>query len=144
MTREHRTGGGAQERSGAFDWLLEDLVARTGNVRQAILLSADGLATSASEGMRQKDIDHLAAVAAGFYSLARGIGERFEAGGVRQTMVMLDDAYLVVTEAGESSRLAVLADAETDIGQLAYEMSLLVKRAGRHMAAEARAEAAGG
>ena len=72
---------------------------------------------------------------------ARGrsrVGERFEAGEVRQTMVMLDDAYLFVTPAGDGSRLAVLSDAQTDVGQLAHEMALLVRRVGRHMNAAAR------
>ncbi|MGP3980191.1 roadblock/LC7 domain-containing protein [Streptomyces sp. KR80] len=135
-TRDDRDA--AEVRAGGFDWLLDDLVARTDDVRQAVLLSSDGLATSASEGMRKEDIDHLAAVSSGFHSLAKGVGDRFDVGSVRQTMVMLDDAYLIITQAGESSCLAVLAGMDTDIGQLAYEMSLLVKRAGRHMASSAR------
>ncbi|MER5973884.1 roadblock/LC7 domain-containing protein [Streptomyces sp. NPDC002055] len=131
--------------AGEFDWLLDDLVARTDHVRQAVLLSSDGLATSSSEGMPTQDIEHLAAVCSGFHSLAKGVSERFGAGSVRQTMVMLEDAYLFVTQAGDSSCLAVLADVQTDVGQLGYEMSLLVKRAGRHMVAPARSasEAAG-
>ncbi|MGW1891469.1 roadblock/LC7 domain-containing protein [Streptomyces sp. NPDC002004] len=122
-------------------WLLDDLLARTDHVRQAVLLTADGLAISASEGMARKDVEHLSAVCAGFHSLAKDVGSRFEAGAVRQTMVMLEDAYLFVTPAGDGSRLAVLTDLETDVGQLAYEMSLLVRRVGRHMAVSARADA---
>ncbi|MEV6318170.1 roadblock/LC7 domain-containing protein [Streptomyces sp. NPDC051776] len=135
MTRDDR---GTDRRDGELGWLLDDLVARTEHVRQAVLLSADGLATSASEGMRGEDIDHLAAVGSGFHSLAKGLADRFAAGGVRQTMIMLDDAYLFVTPAGQGSRLAVLAGAETDTGQLGYEMALLVKRVGRHLSAPPR------
>ncbi|MEV6396609.1 roadblock/LC7 domain-containing protein [Streptomyces sp. NPDC051907] len=120
-------------------WLLDDLLARTDHVRQAVLLTADGLATSASKGMARKDIEHLSAVCAGFHSLARETGDRFGAGNVRQTMVMLDRAYLFITPAGDGSRLAVLSDVETDVGQLAHEMSLLVRRVGRHMAVPSRA-----
>lgn len=119
-------------------WLLDDLLDRTDHVRQAVLLTADGLATSASRGMARKDIEHLSAVCAGFHSLAREAGTRFEAGSVRQTMVMLDHAFLFITPAGDGSRLAVLSDIETDVGQLAHEMSLLVKRVGRHMAVPTR------
>ncbi|MBG0856772.1 roadblock/LC7 domain-containing protein [Streptomyces spinoverrucosus] len=122
-------------------WLLDDLVARTGHVRQAVLLTADGLPLSASEGMREADIEHLAAVSSGFHALARSAGERFDAGEVRQTMVMLDDAYLFVTPAGAGSRLAVLSEAQTDVGQLAHEMALLVRRVGRHMDAAVRSAA---
>ncbi|WP_256725713.1 roadblock/LC7 domain-containing protein [Streptomyces sp. IMTB 2501] len=123
---------------GAFDWLLDDLVARTDHVRQAVLLTADGLPLSSSDGMRRRDIEHLAAVCSGFHSLARSAGERFDAGQVRQTMVMLDDAYLFITPAGHGSRLAVLSEAGTDVGQLAHEMALLVRRLGRHLDAAAR------
>ncbi|MFI0965518.1 roadblock/LC7 domain-containing protein [Streptomyces sp. NPDC021080] len=122
-------------------WLLDDLVARTDHVRQAVLLTADGLPLSFSDGMRRRDIEHLAAVCSGFHGLARSVGERFAAGGVRQTMVMLDDAYLFITPAGDGSRLAVLSEVQTDVGQLAHEMELLVRRVGRHMAAAVRSAA---
>ncbi|GGW50924.1 dynein regulation protein LC7 [Streptomyces lucensis JCM 4490] len=119
-------------------WLLDDLVARTDHVRQAVLLTADGLPLSSSAGMRRRDIEHLAAVCSGFHGLAGSVGERFAAGSVRQTMVMLDDAYLFITPAGHGSRLAVLSEARTDVGQLAHEMALLVRRLGRHLDAAAR------
>ncbi|MEU1705612.1 roadblock/LC7 domain-containing protein [Streptomyces sp. NPDC005706] len=119
-------------------WLLDDLVARTDHVRQAVLLTADGLALSCSEGMPGRDMEHLAAVCSGFHGLARSVGERFEAGEVRQTMVMLEDAYLFVTPAGHGSRLAVLSESGTDVGQLAHEMALLVRRLGRHLDAATR------
>ncbi|MCF3135283.1 MULTISPECIES: roadblock/LC7 domain-containing protein [Streptomyces] len=119
-------------------WLLDDLVARTDHVRHAVLLTADGLPLSCSDGMRRRDIEHLAAVCSGFHSLARSAGERFDAGEVRQTMVMLEDAYLFVTPAGDGSRLAVLSEVQTDVGQLAHEMALLVRRLGRHLDAAAR------
>ncbi|MGV9254712.1 roadblock/LC7 domain-containing protein [Streptomyces sp. NPDC003697] len=119
-------------------WMLDDLVARTEHVRQAVLLTADGLPLSCSEGMRRRDVEHLAAICSGFHGLARSAGDRFEAGAVRQTMVMLDDAYLFITPAGHGSRLAVLSEAQTDVGQLAHEMALLVRRLGRHLDAAAR------
>lgn len=122
-------------------WLLDDLLDRTDHVRQAVLLTADGLPTSSSRGMTRKDIEHLSAVCAGFHSLATETGARFEAGKVRQTMVMLDHAFLFITPAGDGSRLAVLSDIETDVGQLAHEMALLVKRVGRHMSVPMRSAA---
>ncbi|MEU6199029.1 roadblock/LC7 domain-containing protein [Streptomyces sp. NPDC047061] len=131
-------GVGAGRPGSDLGWLLDDLVARTDHVRQAVLLTADGLPLSHSEGMRRRDIEHLAAVCSGFHSLARSAGDRFGAGEVRQTMVMLDDAYLFVTPAGHGSRLAVLSDVRTDVGQLAHEMALLVRRLGRHLDAAAR------
>ncbi|MFD4138249.1 roadblock/LC7 domain-containing protein [Streptomyces sp. NBC_00390] len=135
---EHRSADAPAYSQPDLGWLLDELLAKTENVRQAVLLTADGLAICASRGMPRRDIDHLAAVCAGFHSLANEAGSRFGAGDVRQTMVMLDDAYLFVTPAGDGSRLAVLSDFATDVGQLAHEMSLLVTKVGRHMAVPAR------
>jgi predicted regulator of Ras-like GTPase activity (Roadblock/LC7/MglB family) len=116
-----------------LSWLLDDLVSRVASIRKALVLSGDGLATGASEGLTREDAEHLAAVASGFHSLAKGVGRHFEAGQVRQTMVELDDAFLFVTAAGDGSCLAVLAEADSDVGQVAYEMALLVKRVGAHL-----------
>lgn len=122
-----------------LNWLLEELVENTEQVDHAVLLSSDGLATASSGGLSTEDIDHLAALCAGFHSLAAGVDLRFKAGGVKQTMVMLEEAYLFVTPAGDGSVLAVLAGLQADVGQVAYEMSMLVQRVGRHLATPARA-----
>lgn len=116
-----------------LSWLLDDLVSRVASIRKALVLSGDGLAIGASEGLTREDSEHLAAVASGFHSLAKGVGRHFAAGRVRQTMVELDEAFLFVTAAGDGSCLAVLADADSDVGQVAYEMALLVKRVGAHL-----------
>ncbi|MBD0740622.1 roadblock/LC7 domain-containing protein [Streptomyces sp. NPDC088197] len=121
-----------------LSWLLDDLVSRVASIRKALVLSGDGLAIGASDGLTREDSEHLAAVASGFHSLAKGVGRHFEAGRVRQTMVELDDAFLFVTAAGDGSCLAVLSAAESDVGQVAYEMALLVKRVGAHLGTAAR------
>ncbi|MCC3775723.1 roadblock/LC7 domain-containing protein [Streptomyces sp. UNOB3_S3] len=136
---EDRPGGG----SGELNWLLDDLVERVGSVGKALVLSSDGLAKGTSKGLSREDGEHLAAVASGFHSLAKGVGRHFAAGEVRQTMVELDRAFLFVTAAGDGSCLAVIADADSDIGQVAYEMTLLVKRVGAHLATAPRTGVAG-
>lgn len=128
----------ANQRSGELDWLLDDLVRRVGEVRHAVVLSNDGLAVGASTGLGRDDAEHLAAVASGFNSLAKGTGRHFGAGGVRQTMVELDDAFLFVVSAGDGSCLAVLTGATADIGLVAYEMARLVRRVGEHLYAAPR------
>nr|WP_267132613.1 roadblock/LC7 domain-containing protein [Streptomyces smaragdinus] len=105
----------------------------------ALVLSGDGLAMGVSRDVEREDAEHLAALASGFHGLAKGISTRFEAGAVRQTVVELDEAFLFVTAAGSGSCLAVMAEAAADIGQIAYEMTLLVKRVGDHLAAAPRA-----
>ena len=56
-------------------------------------------------------------------------------------MVELDEAFLFITAAGDGSCLAVLSDAEADVGLIAYEMALLVKRVGEHLSTEPRSDA---
>lgn len=126
--------------SGELNWLLDDLVERVGGIRKALVLSGDGLPTGASKELSREESEHLAAVASGFHSLAKGVGHHFDAGGVRQTIVELDEAFLFVTAAGDGSCLAVLSDADSDIGQVAYEMTLLVKRVGAHLQSAPRTE----
>jgi predicted regulator of Ras-like GTPase activity (Roadblock/LC7/MglB family) len=128
-----RSGGGRE-----LDWLLDELVERVASIRKALVLSGDGLPTGASKDLSREDGEHLAAVASGFHSLAKGVGRHFDVGRVRQTVVELDSAFLFVTAAGDGSCLAVLADADSDVGQVAYEMTLMVKRVGTHLATAPR------
>ena len=132
-------GTGTAQRSSELDWLLDDLALRVAEVRHAVVLSNDGLAVGASGGLRREDADHLAAVASGFHSLAKGTGRHFGAGAVRQTMVEMDDGFLFVAAAGDGSCLAVLSAVTADIGLVAYEMALLVKRVGEHLYSAPRA-----
>uniref|UniRef100_A0AAU2UWZ4 Roadblock/LC7 domain-containing protein n=1 Tax=Streptomyces sp. NBC_00003 TaxID=2903608 RepID=A0AAU2UWZ4_9ACTN len=127
------TRSGSRSGSGELDWLLDDLVMRVGEVRHAVVLSNDGLAVGASSALTREDAEHLAAVASGFHSLAKGAGRHFDVGGVRQTMVEMDDGFLFVAAAGDGSCLAVLSSLTTDIGLIAYEMARLVKRVGEHL-----------
>ncbi|MER6133009.1 roadblock/LC7 domain-containing protein [Streptomyces sp. NPDC001815] len=137
MIQDPATGTAA--RSGELDWLLDDLVIRVAEVRHAVVLSNDGLAVGASSDLRREDAEHLAAVASGFHSLAKGAGRHFGVGGVRQTMVEMDDGFLFVAAAGDGSCLAVLSTVTADIGLIAYEMARLVKRVGEHLYSAPRA-----
>ncbi|MEU0084584.1 roadblock/LC7 domain-containing protein [Streptomyces sp. NPDC006274] len=128
-------------RFGDLDWLLDDLVQRAGEVRHAIVLSSDGLPVGASHALSRADAEHLAAVASGFHSLAKGAGRHFRAGGVRRTMVEMDDGFLFVAAAGDGSCLAVLTSATADIGLVAYEMARLVTRVGEHLRTPPRVDA---
>ncbi|MFF0445230.1 roadblock/LC7 domain-containing protein [Streptomyces sp. NPDC004609] len=121
-----------------LDWLLDDLTKRIEHIRHALVLSNDGLVTGASTGLAREDAEHLAAVSSGLHSLARGSGRHFRAGRARQTMVEFDEALLFVTAAGDGSCLCVLGEAEADVGQIAYEMTLMVNRVGEHLSVEAR------
>lgn len=111
-------------------WLLDDFAARVPEVNHVLVLSVDGLLIGASRGLDRADAEHLSAVASGFQSLARSAGRRFGGGFARQTIVEMESAYLFVTAAGQGACLAVLATDSADIGLIAYEMTMLVKRVG--------------
>lgn len=55
-------------------WLLDDLVHRVPHAHDAVVLSADGLLMASSEGMKQDDGEHLAAVAAASRAWPRAPG----------------------------------------------------------------------
>jgi predicted regulator of Ras-like GTPase activity (Roadblock/LC7/MglB family) len=121
-----------------LSWLLDDLAARVDQIKQAVILSRDGLAVAASRNLKREEAEHLSALAAGVQSLARGAGEHFGLGEVRQIVIELEQAFLFVTAAAHGSCLAVLCPSDADAGLIAYEMAMLVKRAGPHLAAQPR------
>ena len=135
---------GAAGRVGQLDWLLDDLVRRVGHVSKAVILSQDGIALGASETLERDDAEHLAALAAGFQSLARGAGRHFGGGGVRQTIIEMETGFLLVSAAGSGTCLAVIAEQGADLGLVAYEMAILVRRTGEHIKINTRASALSG
>jgi predicted regulator of Ras-like GTPase activity (Roadblock/LC7/MglB family) len=113
-----------------LDWLLDELIDRVVGARHAVVLSADGLLVGKDRALSKEDGEHLSAVASAFQSLARGTGRHFGGGKVRQTIVEMENAFLFVTAAGQGTCLAVLGTEDADVGLIAYEMNLQVKRVG--------------
>ncbi|SCE95900.1 hypothetical protein GA0070607_3682 [Micromonospora coriariae] len=132
------------KQSAGLDWLLDELVERVPAAREAVVLSADGLLLGSSAALERSDAEHLCALAAGFSSLARGASRHVDGGPVRQTVVEMESAYLFVTAAGQGTCLAVVSDADADIGLVAYEMAMLVIRVGENLTAPARSSAGAG
>jgi predicted regulator of Ras-like GTPase activity (Roadblock/LC7/MglB family) len=124
--------------TGELSWMLDDLVGRVHLVRQGMILSGDGLPMGMSRGISPADAEHLAALAAGFHSLARSVSDTFGGGAIRQTVIELERAFVFVMAAGDGSCLAVLAEGDANIGLIAYEMTRLVKRVRRHLATAPR------
>src|ERR1700760_2937421 len=124
-----------------LDWLLDDLVMRVPHITRAVFLSQDGLALGASRGMDQTDVEHLAALAAAFQSLARSASHQF-GGDARQSIIEMTSGFFIVCAAGQGTCLAVLTGGEADIGQVAYEMAILVQRTGDHLQVNMRTRSA--
>ena len=136
---------GLAGRVGQLDWLLDDLVRRVGHVTKAVILSQDGMALGASATLGRDDAEHLAALAAGFQSLARGAERHFGHGGaVRQTIIEMESGFLLTAAAGSGTCLAVITEPGADLGLVAYEMAILVRRSGEHIRVSTRASALSG
>jgi predicted regulator of Ras-like GTPase activity (Roadblock/LC7/MglB family) len=128
------SGGSVRE----LDWLLYNLSNSVEGIRSAVILSPDGLPLGRSPGLEPTDAETLAALAAGAQALAHGTGRKFGSGEVIQTTIEMDAAILFITPAGRGTSVALIADADADHGQIAYELALLVKRVGQHMIADQR------
>ena len=135
---------GAASRVGQLDWLLDDLVRRVAEISKAVILSQDGLTLGASDTLGRDDAEHLAALAAGLQSLARGAGRHFGGGAARQAIIEMESGFLFVTAAGSGTCLAVIAGPGADLGLVAYEMAVLVGRSGEHIQVSTRASALSG
>ena len=124
--------------AGQLSWLLDNLVSQVDQVKQAVVLSRDGLVVAASRDLTREDGEHLSALAAGVQSLARGAGRHFQGGEVRQTIIEMEQAFLFVIAAGKGTCLAVLTSGNPNVGVIAYEMAMLVRRMGKYLATEPR------
>ena len=113
-----------------LDWLVSKFAREVPGVAHALLVSVDGLAIAASEHLPRERADQLAAVASGLASLATGAAQLFEGGQVMQSVVEMQNGYLLLMRVGDGSHLATLAGASCDIGQIGYEMAILVERVG--------------
>lgn len=123
-----------------FGWLVNDFADRVPGVAHAVVVSADGLLLTASARLPIDRADQLAAVASGLVSLTQGAARCFDAGGVKETIVEMDGGIMLLMSIGDGSALAVLASPLCDIGQVAYEMTLLVDRVGQILTPELRAQ----
>ncbi len=141
--RRKQTGKGAQvstEQDPAQDlgWLVTDFVDRVHDAAHAVVVSADGFVLAFSATFPREHADLCAAVTSALAGLAQGAARTFHAGEVIQTAVQMEAGLLMTMPAANGSTLAVLAAAECDLGLIAYEMTLLVQRAGRELAPAAR------
>ena len=114
-----------------LDWLVTNFVERVPHVAHALIMSSDGLPMAVSEGFPQDRADQLAVVTSGLSSLAQGGARVFDGGMVIQTVVEMEGGLLVVMTISHAANLAVLAEPDAAMGIIAYEMTLLVERAGR-------------
>jgi predicted regulator of Ras-like GTPase activity (Roadblock/LC7/MglB family) len=122
-------------------WLLTNFADHVPGIAHAIAVSADGLLLASSRDLPGERADQLAAITAGVVSLTLGTAHYFDGGRVLQTIVEMDSGYLFVMSISDGSSLAALAGRNCDVGQVGYEMALLVERVGAALVPRPRSAA---
>ncbi|MFF9848664.1 roadblock/LC7 domain-containing protein [Streptomyces litmocidini] len=139
-----------------LQWLLGNLVEEVPGVRSVAVVSSDGLmllssdpatqqATTAAtgggrpDGPRGSSAD-LATIVSGIGSLTIGAARLMDGGGVKQTMVAMEEGSVFVMSISDGSLLGVHATPDCDMSVVAYHMALFVGRAGHVLTPEVRSE----
>ncbi|MFF5423054.1 MULTISPECIES: roadblock/LC7 domain-containing protein [unclassified Streptomyces] len=135
-------------------WLLGNLVEEVPGVRSVAVVSSDGLLLLSSdpaaqpvtadeagrpEGPRGSSAD-LATIVSGIGSLTVGAARLMDGGGVKQTMVAMEEGSVFVMSISDGSLLGVHAEPDCDMSVVAYHMALFVGRAGHVLTPEVRSE----
>ncbi|MBL1095755.1 roadblock/LC7 domain-containing protein [Streptomyces coffeae] len=136
-------------------WLLANLVEEVPGVRSVAVVSSDGLLLLSSDtrhiaaagsvdpttqdGPKGSSAD-LATIVSGLGSLTLGAAKLMDGGGVKQTMVAMDEGSLFVMTISDGSLLGVHATPDCDMTVVAYHMALFVGRAGHVLTPELRSE----
>ncbi|WP_228980598.1 roadblock/LC7 domain-containing protein [Streptomyces sp. DH12] len=137
-----------------LQWLLGNLVEEVPGVRSVAVVSSDGLLLLSSDpdaargpddgaerprGPRGSSAD-LATIVSGIGSLTAGAAGLMDGGGVKQTMVAMEQGSVFVTAISDGSLLGVHAAPDCDMSVVAYHMALFVGRAGHVLTPELRSE----
>jgi uncharacterized protein len=123
-----------------LNWLMARFADAVPAIRQAVVVSSDGLAMAISSDTDRESADRLSAVASGMIGLAYGSAGRFGAGSVCNVIVEMTGGWLFVTGISDGSLLCVITAKSVDIGSVAYEMAMFAERAGEVLTPQVREE----
>jgi uncharacterized protein len=123
-----------------LNWLVGRFVDGLPAVRQAVVVSSDGLSLAASDSVDRETAERLSAVSSGMIGLAYGSAGRFGAGAVNNVIVEMENGWLFVTGIRDGSLMCVVTTRDADIGSIGYEMAVFAQRAGEVLTPEVREE----
>ncbi|MCD0484114.1 roadblock/LC7 domain-containing protein [Streptacidiphilus sp. ASG 303] len=113
-----------------FNWLLQRFATQTTGVTDAIAVSSDGLLIATSHSGDRASSDRLAAIVSGITSLAGGVSSGRALGRMNKVIIDMEEGYLLVSAIGAGCVLGTVTDKSTNLGTIAYEMTLFANRAG--------------
>ena len=124
------------EEASRFNFLLNNFVKGTSGVADAVAVSADGLLMARSESLDEAGADQVAAIISGFVSLGQGAVRCFAFNDLNQIIIAMKGGYLFVSAIADGGCLGVVATPKCDIGNVGYQMALLVERCGDMLSPE--------
>jgi uncharacterized protein len=119
-----------------INWLMSTFVESTSGVDEAIAVSSDGLLMAMSSNLDRADADKMGAITSGLRSLSDGASRVLMKGGLSQIIVEMGSAYMFVVAISGGSSLGVMAAKDCDLGQVGYEIMMLVDRMGPQLTPE--------
>jgi predicted regulator of Ras-like GTPase activity (Roadblock/LC7/MglB family) len=125
---------------GQFGWLVTNFTERVPNVAHAVVISADGLLLTASDHLADDRAEQLSTIAAGAISLIQAAARCVDTGDVLSTVIQMEHGNMLMMSVRDGSCLVALAAPDCEIGQIAYEMSVLVDQVGEMLTPELRTE----
>ncbi|HEX3588344.1 MAG TPA: roadblock/LC7 domain-containing protein [Pseudonocardiaceae bacterium] len=123
-----------------FGWLIANFTERVPGVAHAVVVSVDGLLLAASSRLPGDRADQLSAIASGVVGLTQGAARCLDGGNIVRTVVEMEYGVLLLMSIRDGSCLAALASTEASVGQVAYEMTVLVDQVGQILTPELRSE----
>lgn len=123
-----------------FSFLLDNFVAETVGIEDALTVSADGIRLAVSSGLPDTMADQFGAITSGLASLTLGAARCFAEENVHRVIIEMDRSYLLIVNMTHGSVLGVVARKDADIGLVAYEMTLFAERAGQVLTPDLIAE----
>ena len=112
----------------SFAGVLTGFVETRTGVREAMVISPDGLLLASSFDEAQGDVEHFASISSGLGTLTRGAADCFGFADVRQIVVELDADYLILASIGTGASLAVVAEQDCEIERVGYEAAVLAQQ----------------
>lgn len=113
-----------------LDFVLNRFVEGTEGVRFAQTVSADGMHLAASAGSDSARHDTFAAIASGLASLTDSSVDLFGLGSMQRQIIEASDGWILLSRVSATATLGVVADRQSDLGLVGYEMTRLAKQLG--------------
>ncbi len=119
-----------------LDFVLNRFVEETEGVRFAQTVSADGMHLAASGGVDSARHDTFAAIASGLASLTDSSVDLFGIGAMQRQIIEASNGWILLSRVSVTASLGVVADRNSDLGLVGYEMTRLSRQLGDALSPE--------